>query len=789
MIKLISLFRIKHHTLRFVVGVLWICCSIKAYSAQAEYRQCVRCHEEQVLSWQESHHHDAMQAATKHTVLADFSAQKLSFNNVTYSLEYGVASDTHTVTTVNSIGKVERFTVRYTFGVDPLQQYLVEVPGGKLQALQIAWDSRPASKGGQRWFHLLPKDMIDHRDRLHWTGPLFNWNAMCADCHSSGLVRNFDSTSNQFDTRWNEINVSCQSCHSDLNEHLKHVQKNLSNATDTSAKPLAHRDLKSERSKYTGTWEHNDVSHTAKLVSNQSGRSVDQIKQLRQNEISLCAACHSRRSPLTDGFTANQSFLDVFEPSLLTEPLYYHDGQIKDEVYVYGSFLQSKMFHEGVTCSDCHESHSLELKVQGNGLCFQCHKASVFDQTKHHKHLSGSEGSQCINCHMPKKNYMLVDPRRDHSFRIPLPELSQQLGVPNACNQCHTDKDLSWSVEHMKSWYGDSTAYRAAEHYGLAFQALSEKQAHALQELEKQLQRNDLSDIVRASLLAKLSLVPTPQTASWLIEGLKHSNPLVVLGALKGFHTFPPAQYKAAVIPLLNAEFKALRIEAVRLLSALPLAERKLLDPLAYKRAKRELLKAGEQSGSRGEGLANNGHFLINEGEINSAIETYQNITRNDPTFVPAYINLADLYRQQGQDDKAQSLLESALELMPENSDLNHTYGLALVRSAQHKQALSFLYKAAEAAPKNARYQYVYAVALNNLGKTEAAQQHLLRALKFHRNDRSLLSYALQLSLSQAQFTVALQYAERLLVLNPNDLKIQALVQQLKAKDMGLENH
>ena len=133
----------------------------------------------------------------------------------------------------------------------------------------------------------------------------------------------------------------------------------------------------------------------------------------------------------------------------------FPDGKIQDEVYVYDSFLQSKMYAAGVTCTDCHNPHTLKRKSEGDKVCSKCHSEEKYTATSHHKHKKGSTGSSCVSCHMPARTYMGIDSRNDHSFRIPRPDVSVEMKeVPNACNLCHKDKDAQWATDAMKKWYG-----------------------------------------------------------------------------------------------------------------------------------------------------------------------------------------------------------------------------------------------------------------------------------------------------------------------------------------------
>jgi predicted CXXCH cytochrome family protein len=138
-------------------------------------------------------------------------------------------------------------------------------------------------------------------------------------------------------------------------------------------------------------------------------------EKLVSNELETCAACHSRRKVIAKNPVPGEPYLDSYLPALLEPGLYHADGQIDGEVYEYGSFLQSRVYAAGVTCSNCHDPHSAKLRAAGNALCGQCHMPEKFDVVAHHHHPPGSTGAQCVNCHMPTKSYMVVDARRDHS--------------------------------------------------------------------------------------------------------------------------------------------------------------------------------------------------------------------------------------------------------------------------------------------------------------------------------------------------------------------------------------
>ncbi len=148
--------------------------AIAAESAFTGSESCSSCHAEQQRSWKGSDHDLAMQHTRKDTVLGDFNNTEFSANGITS--RFFKNDGRFWVNTDGPDGNMQDFEIKYTFGVTPLQQYLIEFPGGRIQTLGIAWDTRPANDGGQRWFHLYPDQTINAGDDLHWTGAQQNWN-------------------------------------------------------------------------------------------------------------------------------------------------------------------------------------------------------------------------------------------------------------------------------------------------------------------------------------------------------------------------------------------------------------------------------------------------------------------------------------------------------------------------------------------------------------------------------------------------------------------------------------
>ena len=724
---------------------------------------CLGCHAEQHQSWQGSHHDLAMQHANKDTILGDFNNTRFSANGITS--RFFTKDSKFWVNTDAADGSMQDFEIKYTFGLTPLQQYLVEFPDGRVQTLGIAWDTRPENEGGQRWFHLYPDEAINAGDELHWAGPQQNWNYMCADCHSTNLVKGYNSTTNTFKTTWSEINVGCESCHGPGKQHLVWAaQDNKLKQADVSMGLVI---LLHDR-KDIG-WVMNPDTGTA----HRSQPAAD------NREIGVCAACHSRRGQFKSGIESDGSFLDYYRPALLAEDLYYADGQIKEEVYVWGSFAQSKMQAAGVTCSDCHEPHSLKLRAEQAQVCSQCHLPTKYASTEHHKHAVGSTGANCLDCHMPETTYMVVDPRRDHSLRIPRPDLSLASAAPNACNQCHTDQGTEWAAGNFARMWPD-----AAEPFQNWTKAITLARSAAPQAeiaLIRVIRDQQTPDIARATAVSELPPYLSPLSGQVLQAELANQSPLVRFAALGVLDALPPEnryQYASPLLkdPVLLVRIEAARVSAPALRTQLPQDERAVLQSALL-----EFVDAQNENADRPESHLNLGNMYSQSGDMVAAEKSYRQAIKLDPEFGPAYANLADLYRAQGMDQIAGKVLKDGISKLPENATLYHALGLMQARTQQMDTALSSLQKAAELQPAAARYTYVYGVALNSVGKTTEALQVLEQGFARHPGDREIIFMIASIYRDQGQNDKALEWAQKLLAINPADQNASKFIEMLDA--------
>ena len=721
---------------------------------------CASCHEKETAGWKGSHHDQAMQVADKDTVLGEFDNKSLDHYGITS--RFFRKGDQYMANTDGPDGKMHDYPVKYTFGVTPLQQYLVEFPGGRLQALDVAWDSRPKEQGGQRWFALHPEDeSIPPDDVLHWTGPNLNWNYMCAECHSTNLDKNYDAASRTYKTTWSEINVSCEACHGPGSGHVAWADKGADAADE--AKGL--------------TVNLNERKNINWQIDPATGKPVRSASLKSSKEIETCAVCHSRRSQIGENDDPGQGFFDNFIPSLLTEGLYHADGQIEDEVYVYGSFLQSKMHAAGVSCSDCHDPHTADLRLPGDQVCYQCHAADRYTSKQHHFHEAGTDGASCVECHMPPKTYMVVDPRHDHSFRIPRPDLSVKLGTPNACNTCHQDQTALWAAQQVKQWYGKTPQgyqqYAAALHAG-------RRQLPAAREMLQALAANDQQpDLARASASSMLGQYQDVESFGILKQMTDSEDPQQRLAALQALTAYDVRNRVQLVFPLLNDKVRSVRMQAAGLLASVPAGQLPTDKQDMLDNAIREYIQAQLFNAERPEAQLNLGSLYADQGNTRDAVAAYRTAIELQSRFVPAYVNLAQLYSSQGDEAASIQMLKQGLQKVTDSADLLHAYGLALVRNKDLPGALAALSRAAELVPRNARYSYVYAVALQSTGKQSDAIKVLETAYGKHPGNADILFALVSYNREAGNMIEARRYAGMLKKLLPGNPGIERLAREL----------
>jgi Flp pilus assembly protein TadD len=701
---------------------------------------CSDCHAAAASAWRGSHHQLAMQPVQGARGLGDFSGRTR-----TAGARFFRRDSLYLVETTGPNGRPATYQIDWVFGVYPLQQVLVPLPGGRLQAFNVAWDS---VRG--RWIDLFP-NAGSPRDPLHWSSPLQNWNYTCAECHATNLRRGWDTTTASYRTTWHRLDVGCQACHGPASRHV--------------------------------TWaEAARADSTVPAPDSAYGLEVQLPASEARTEIETCARCHSRRAPLGDGFGHRNRLMDDYLPALLDEGLYYADGQIRDEVYEYGSFQQSRMFAKGLRCSDCHNAHTIRPKFAGNALCTSCHNQAgpsarpgidtkglrlmVYDSVSHTFHRGTGPGTQCVDCHAPITRYMMVDPRRDHSFRIPRPDLSVRIGVPNACTTCHPKEGPAWAAEQVASWYGPER--RQEEPFGVAIDAGRRGAPGAAAQLQGLAQDSTQPAIVRATALSLLVRYPGGSRLSVFGRALSDPDPQVRRAALIGYGALTPAERVAAVGPLLSDPVRAVRIEAARMLVGAPASA--LGDRAGtWQRALAEWESVQRALADRAEGWANLGGLYTEQGRGTEAERALRRAVEQDSTFVAGFINLADLRRSLSGEESAEATLRAGIARNPDAGQLYHALGLSLVRQQRRAEGLTALARAATLAPEDPRMGFVYAVALHDLGRPEEALRVLSQVLARHPWDRETLLTLTSYRAQAGDQAGAAELIGQLAAMNPDD--------------------
>jgi len=707
---------------------------------------CAACHAEETRRWRGSHHNRAMQVADDSTVLGDFDGTTFRAHGMT--TRFWRRAGRFIVTTDGPDGRPADFEVRYTFGVAPLQQYLVALPGGRWQALSVAWDT-----ARKRWFHLYPNERIDHTDELHWTKPSQNWNFMCAECHSTGVQKNYDPATDRYDTRWFQIDVGCQACHGPGSAHQAWARTRArGRAAGAAAMGLA-TDLRA-------------TNGTAQLEA--------------------CGRCHARRSAITAEYVYGRPLMDTHLPALLEEGLYHADGQIRDEDYEYGSFLQSRMNAKGVRCTDCHDPHSGGLRAEGNALCVRCHNVQTpkvragidvselqskgYDSHDHTFHVPGTPGSRCLECHAPRTTYMVVDPRIDHSFRIPRPDLSVRFGTPNACNGCHRDRTPQWAAGEIARRH---PGYRPRPHYGEALDAGRRGAPGAVAALIELIRDRTSPAIVRATAIELLARFPGALSGALTADVIRDPDPLVRRAVVEALESVPDSERRPWLTSVLRDPVRAVRIEAARVLAGTPdWVPPDSVRP-AFEDASAELETSLRANQDRVEGRCALAHLWWVRGRAAAAESTYRSALAFEPLPVLAVVNGADFYRATGREADAEALLRRGLAAHPGDPSTTQALALSLVRQGRKPEALGLL---GSAAPGQRELRYLYALSLEDAGRHSEALRVLEQALSSASGDRDILLTLASLHAQAGDRDRAVLYLRRLAAINPYDPALGSFV-------------
>lgn len=646
---------------------------------------CVTCHKEQFKEWKGSHHDLAMQIANDSTMLGDFNNVERTIDGVRY---FFFKKDNYFFVRIKEIDASENnYRVSYTFGVTPLQQYLVDFKNGKKQVLRATWDVI-----NKKWYHQYPGETIEPLDWLHWTKDAQNWNTMCAECHSTNLKKNYFIEKDSFNTTYSEINVACESCHGPAEKHAN--------------------------------W----------AVGGLNGENTYIFKGASQNDqLNLCASCHARRMKLTADFEFGKQFEDQYLVQDLSPSLYHGDGQIEEEDYVYGSFLQSKMYARGIKCTDCHNPHTLKLKFKGNRLCTQCHVSTNYDTKTHYFHQDNTEASLCINCHMTGKNYMGNDFRRDHSFRIPRPDQSVKYGTPNACIGCHKDKSNKWASNTINKWYGS----KRSTHFSNALLLSSQNNLSTKERLSLDTFINNLNypEIARATVIKNLNYTNQNQHNA-LFGALTDSSALVRYNALLKFRTLSLQDRTAIALKHINDSIKLVRIGAAQLVIGLDENTLNVTNKLYLTTARAELETMLFSNSDFSTGRKQLGDYFLQQNDHNSAIKHYKMALKKDSLLTTVYSNLATAYSVIKDYANANKTLAYWIKIEPNLSRPHYLKALLDFETNNNEVAVAELKIAIKLNPNDSRSMYNLATYyFQDKKDLSLAENYINTALKVNPNN------------------------------------------------------
>lgn len=747
-----------------IIFSLFLLIFVQVKATASEYvgsKVCQNCHENQFNGWKGSDHEMSMNHATDEFVLGNFENAALVFKGKE-NLFFRKGQQ-YWVNIEGPDGKFHDYQIKYTFAYYPLQQYMVEFEDGRVQLIPFAWDSRAKEKGGQRWFNLYPLFTQNHQE-FYWTNTGQNWNYMCADCHSTNVKKNFDDKTNTYKTTFSEINVGCESCHGAASEHVAWTKSNT--------KKIDYSGFERELSKSVSHWQ---------LEPNKTTLSPEKIKPSKQ--ILVCAQCHSRRVQISNkDHNKGNDFGERYLLSLINDSLYYPDGQIYDETFVYGSFLQSKMAKNGVVCSNCHDPHSTKLIIPKEQVCLQCHQSETYAQKTHHQHQNSSAGAQCVNCHMPETTYMQIDKRADHGWHIPRPDISKQLGTPDTCLNCHSDKNSDWSSHKVQQWF-PASSIRAERHFSPVFAASRQGYTAVASALSHIAQNEANSEIIRASALERLASFPDTNTVIAVARGAKHDESNIRLSAITASAALSGAERWRVIAPLLKDEVLAVRAQAA--LALVPLwYELSESNKIFLTPALNEYIKIQDFNADRGYAHNNKGNVFAYQADYQAAENAYKMGMKVEPYFANSYINLAELYRRQRKNKHSIDVLLTGQKASPDNAGIDYQLALAYIRAKKIALAVINLKKATIKEPNNAQYHYVYALSIEPTNNEEA-QKSLNKAYQVGSNPQHLFALCeLQIRINSFQ---ANQCINKLSQVAPENV-IEQLKSSLKQQNNAKKN-
>lgn len=705
----------------------------EVFALYAGSESCKDCHAEIHATWAASHHGRAERLPNAKDDFQAFEPPQ-TFTHGTQTSTAQLKDNKPEVVTLGLQGK-QPFPVQRVIGETPLRQYLVDAPGNRLQTLEVALDPRT-----NEWFNVYGDEDRRPGEWGHWTGRGMTWNNMCAGCHNTRLRKHYDALQDAYNTTMAEMSVGCEACHGPMKDH--------------------------------GEW-YSLHPETQPFP----GRKTFTRDQQRDT----CGTCHSRRAELTGDFKPGDDYNDHFSLVIPNETdIYFADGQVRDEDYVFTSFLSSGMHTAGVRCNDCHEPHSHQLRLPGNLMCLSCHAGQNplsprIDPGPHSHHDPNGAGGQCANCHMPQTTYMQRDPRRDHSFSIPDPLLTRDLGIPNACNKCHADQTTDWAIEAVDKWYGDRMNRHTRDRARWVTASRNQEPgAHGNLIRMYREQTNQVWKAVATTLLRDYLHEPVVQTE--LLARLDHESPLVrghALIALEPAAGQGLPNVLQAIRPLLQDPVRRVRVDAAWAL-------RRELDPLTP--AGQDLKYYLAFNADQPTGVLQQGVYELDRNQPKKALPYFHRAVAWDPNSAGLRHEYAIALSLAGQPSDAVRELETAVKLDPNEAEYSFKLGLGRNELGDIPGTAAALEDAVRKNPNHVQALYNLGLAYHAMSQSDKAVDVLLQAETIAPSAAHIAYARATILFQSGRIDEAQAAAERVLEIQPGHPEASNLIRMLSQR-------
>ncbi|NLE60779.1 MAG: ammonia-forming cytochrome c nitrite reductase subunit c552 [Planctomycetes bacterium] len=693
-----------------------------AASAWGGSESCKRCHEEAYAEWKTSHHANALRDIVPELDHQAFSPRR-EIRHVTQTSHADMQDGRLVLTTMGPDGNQQDFEPVGVIGVDPLWQYLIQFPGDRLQATELAFD--PAKK---EWFNVYGDEDRQHWEWGHWTQRGMNWNDMCAVCHTTKFQKGYRASDDGYSSTYLEKGVGCEQCHGPMQ---------------------AHNDWQDQHPDQPGD------------------PTIPEFD--RDRYIETCAGCHARRGTLTGNFVPGDQFLDHYDPVIpdLTD-IFYPDGQVREEDFEYVPFSLSLMYAWGVRCTDCHYYHGGKVATTENKLCLRCHQNGIatkrpIDEVEHSRHPSDKPGFKCIDCHMPQTVYMARHWRRDHGMTIPDPMLTKEHGIPNACSRCHEKEGLDWNIKYVQEWYGQRmdrpTQTRARLQARLKAGDLSAApDLLAMLREEKNPNWRAVNVKFLDAVLQSAEQSPMQQAVAIEFLGrLQDESPLVQATAIDALE--PLGQSVSGLLaPMLASPSRLVRIKAAWAL-------RRQIDLTSP--PGRELTAFLENRWDQPMGAYQQARLLLDTGRSAQAVPWLERALKWDSRLAPARHEYATLLHQQGRSFDAVGVLHDGTRIEPNNAYYPYWLGLLYSEMGEDVAARDSLRAAVQRDASQARFWYNLSLAESKTGGTKEALDAIARAEQLSPRDPFYPYTRATIQMESGQSDLARQALNRCLEIDP----------------------